>query len=925
MLCHMPKNDFVSPVDHSFGKTKRSARQFGKANPTFLLQDCPLWRQAGGLGTQNFYFCPRFACVGPEDACGPNPEQRIEYMPKNLLIVESPAKAKTIEKILGKDFQVKSSYGHIRDLPKNELGVDVAHGFRPRYEVSPEKKKVVQELRKAVKDADEVWLATDEDREGEAISWHLCQVLGLDEQTTKRIVFHEITAPAIRQAIQQPRTLDLNLVNAQQARRVLDRLVGYELSELLWKKIKGKLSAGRVQSVAVRLVVEREREIQAFQPEPFYRISAVFLVEGARGKQVELKAVLKDPFKEEADAAAFLAKAKEARFAIAHIEVKPGKRTPAPPFTTSTLQQEASRKLGFAVSKTMRIAQRLYEAGHITYMRTDSVNLSEVALNAIAAEVAQRFGKKYVKTRRYKTKKATAQEAHEAIRPTYIDREVVSQDRDEQRLYELIWKRTIASQMADALLEKTVVHIGISTLPERELVAEGEVVVFPGFLEVYMESKDEDEDEETKGMLPPLKVGQQLELKYMEARERFTKPPARYTEASLVRKLEELGIGRPSTYAPTIAKIMEEGRGYVIKKSTEGKTRHFTVLRLQQGEITKETASERVGAVKGRLFPTDMGIVVTDFLTEHFRKIMDYKFTARIEEEFDEIAAGILEWTRMLESFYGPFHQQVQHTLAHAERESGERILGKDPHSGRTVLVRLTRFGTPVIQIGKPDELAEGEKPRYANLPPGRSMTDIELEEALKLFELPRTLGTFEGKEVVVGAGRYGPYIKFDNRYLNLPKTEDPLSLTLDRAVELIREKQKEDAPIGTYQGMPITKGRGRFGPFVKWNDMYVNVPRKYDFDQLSEAEAIALIKAKLEKEANRYIQRWDELGIAIENGRWGPFIRFRKKAIKLPKVDGQRMTAEQAATLTLEEVKAIIEAEIPDAFKKKNSSKKKA
>ncbi len=844
-------------------------------------------------------------------------------MPRNLLIVESPAKAKTIEKILGKDFEVKSSYGHIRDLPKNDLGVDVEHGFQPRYEVSPEKKKVVQELRKAVKEADEVWLATDEDREGEAISWHLCQVLGLDERTTKRIVFHEITAPAIRKAIRQPRTLDLNLVNAQQARRILDRLVGYELSELLWKKIKGKLSAGRVQSVAVRLVVEREREIQAFKPEPYYRVSAIFLVEGRHGKQVELKAVLKDDFKKEEDAAAFLAKAKEAIFTIADIEVKPGKRTPAPPFTTSTLQQEASRKLGFPVSKTMRIAQRLYEAGHITYMRTDSVNLSEVALQAIAEEVESRFGKKYVKTRRYKTKKATAQEAHEAIRPTCIDRQVVSTERDEQRLYELIWKRTIASQMADAILEKTVVHIGISTLPERKLIAEGEVIKFAGFLEVYMESKDDEEDEETRGMLPPLKVGQQLALKEMEARQRFTKPPARYSEASLVRKLEELGIGRPSTYAPTIAKIMEEGRGYVVKKSTEGTPRKFTVLRLVDGEIKKEEATEITGAVKGRLFPTDMGMVVTDFLTEHFRKIMDYRFTARIEEEFDEIAAGILEWTRMLEKFYGPFHEQVQHTLAHAERESGERILGKDPQSGRTVLVRLTRFGTPVIQIGKPDELAEGEKPRYANLPPGRSMTDIELEEALELFQLPRTLGEYEGKEVVVGAGRYGPYIKYDGKYINLPKTEDPLSITLERAAELIRQKQKEDAPIGTYEGLPITKGKGRFGPFVKWNGMYVNVPRKYDFDNLTEAEAIELIKAKQEREANRYIRKWDDLGIAIENGRWGPFIRFRKKVVKLPKVDGQRMTPEQAAALTLDEVKAIIEAEIPDAFKAKTTKRK--
>ncbi len=844
-------------------------------------------------------------------------------MSKNLLIVESPAKAKTIEKILGKDFKVKSSYGHIRDLPKNNLGVDVAHGFKPTYEVSPEKKKVVQELRKAVKEADEVWLATDEDREGEAISWHLCQVLGLDEQTTKRIVFHEITAPAIQHAIQHPRTLDLNLVNAQQARRILDRLVGYELSELLWKKIKGGLSAGRVQSVAVRLIVEREREIQTFTPTPYYKVSALFSVEDSKGKHTTLKAILKDSLATEEEAAAFLAKAKKATFTINGIEVKPSKRTPAAPFTTSTLQQEASRKLGFSVSKTMRVAQHLYEAGHITYMRTDSVNLSEVALQAIAQEIEQRYGKKYLKTRRYKTKKPTAQEAHEAIRPTYIERQVVSQDRDEQRLYELIWKRTIASQMADAILEKTVAHIAISTIPERKLVAEGEVIKFPGFLEVYIESQDEDESEETKGMLPPLTQGQILPLQEMEARQRFTKPPARYSEASLVRKLEELGIGRPSTYAPTIAKIMEEGRGYVVKKSTEGTPRSFIILRLKEGTIQKEEAFEKVGAVKGRLFPTDMGIVVTDFLAQHFQKIMDYRFTARIEEEFDEIAAGILEWTRMLEAFYGPFHEQVTHTLEHAKRESGERILGTDPKSGHTVLVRLTRFGTPVIQIGKPEELAEGEKPRYANLPAGKSMNEIQLEEALELFKLPRTLGTFEGKKVMVGAGRFGPYIKYDDKYINLPKTEDPLSISLERAIELIQRKQKEDAPIGAYEGMPITKGKGRFGPFVKWNNMYVNVPRKYDFDHLTEDQAIELIKVKLEKEANRYIKKWDEHGIAIENGRWGPFIRFKKKAIKLPKVDGQRMSPEQAAALTLDEVKAIIEAEVPNAFKKKATKRK--
>ncbi|RMG77683.1 MAG: type I DNA topoisomerase [Bacteroidetes bacterium] len=845
-------------------------------------------------------------------------------MPKNLLIVESPAKAKTIEKYLGKDYKVKSSMGHVRDLPKNDTAVDVENDYKPKYEITPDKKKVVKELKDWVKKVDEVWLATDEDREGEAISWHLCKVLGLDEHTTKRIVFHEITKPAIQKAIQNPRTLDLNLVDAQQARRILDRLVGFELSQLLWKKVKGKLSAGRVQSVAVRLIVEREREIQKFEPKPFFKITALFNVTDDTGKTVELKAELPTNYETEADAEAFLKQCLNARFNIADIQVKPGKRRPPAPFTTSTLQQEASRKLGYSVQRTMRIAQRLYESGHITYMRTDSVNLSETAISAIADEIEQSFGKKYVKIRRYKGKNSNAQEAHEAIRPTYIKVRNIGAPSDEQRLYELIWKRTIASQMADAELERTTVKIGISTIPDAHLNAVGEVLKFDGFLKVYIVSKDDDEeDQDTKGMLPPVKVGQELGLKTMEAVERFTRPPARFTEASLVSKLEELGIGRPSTYAPTISKIMEENRGYVIKDTREGEPRAFRRLILKDQKIEKKTDEELVGSVKNRLFPTDMGMVVTDFLAKHFGNVMDYSFTAEIEKEFDEIAEGKLDWVKMLKSFYPKFHEVVVETLEKSGRASGERILGKDPASGRTILVRMSKFGRPLVQIGAPDELEEGEKPKYANLNPRQSIETITLEEALELFKLPRDLGTYEGKEVSIASGRFGPYIKFGEKFISIPRDEDPITLSKERAIELIEEKKKADAPVGTYKGIPYTKGKGRFGPFLKWNNMYVNVPKRYNFDALTPEEAHELIEKKIQKEANRYIHKWDDLGISVENGRWGPFIRFKKKNIKIPKVDGERVTSEMAAEMTLEQVKAIIEAEIPDAFKTKKKAAK--
>lgn len=841
-------------------------------------------------------------------------------MGKKLLIVESPAKAKTIGKYLGADFIVKSSYGHIRDLEKsNDLGVDVENGYKPNYVIPPDKQKTVKELREAARQTEEVWLATDEDREGEAISWHLCEVLGLDPQQAKRIVFHEITRPAIQQAVQNPRRVDLNLVNAQQARRVLDRLVGWELSGLLWKKIKGQLSAGRVQSVAVKLIVEREREIQRFQSEAYFRITADFLAPNAQGKMVSFRAESDERPSDAASAEAFLKKCIGATYTVRNIEVRPTRRRPAPPFTTSTLQQEASRKLSFSVSRTMSVAQSLYEQGFITYMRTDSTNLSELALQAIGDEITKQFGSRYHQLRRYKTKNASAQEAHEAIRPTYIENPTAGTTRDEQRLYELIWKRTLASQMADAELEKTTVDIGISTHPDARLIAEGEVLKFDGFLKLYIESTDEDE-EQTQGILPPLTIGQTLTLDNLTATERFTRPPARYTEASLVKKLEELGIGRPSTYAPTISKIMEANRGYVVKDSRPGETRKYQVLTLKDNSIQKTTAKETFGATKNVLYPTDMGMIVCDFLDTHFQKIMDYGFTAQIEQQFDDIAEGKKEWTKTIDDFYRPFHEDVLKTLKVAGRASGERILGKDPKTNRTVLVRMSSLGKPVVQIGTGDELAKGEKPRYANLKPGASLETVTLEEALASFDLPRTIGEYEGKEVIVNTGRYGPYVKWGDLSVSLPKNEDLFGVTLERAVELIRSKQATDTPIGYYQNQPITKGKGRFGPFIKWADLYVTVPPRIPFDTLTEQQAIALIEAKIEKEANRFIQHWPEENISIENGRWGPFIRAGKKAIKLPLVNGARMTAEQAGALTLEQVKAIIaQAEQED----KGASKK--
>ncbi|MFN5334557.1 MAG: type I DNA topoisomerase [Bacteroidota bacterium] len=835
-------------------------------------------------------------------------------MSKNLLIVESPAKAKTIEKILGKDFTVKSCFGHIRDLEKDEMGIDVNKQFEPRYIVPEEKEKVVKELKSLAQKADEVWLATDEDREGEAISWHLCEVLGLNPTETKRIVFHEITKPAIQKAVAKPRTVNMDLVYAQQARRILDRIVGFELSPVLWRKMsmRNNLSAGRVQSVSVRLIAEREREIHAFQAASTFKIEALFSANDIQKRKVTFTAegAKQDELK---DAEKFLNSCIGANYTVEDIQVKPGKKSPAPPFTTSTLQQEASRKLGYSVSRTMQIAQKLYESGKITYMRTDSVNLSDTALGDLTRTIKGMYGDKYHQFRKYKNKNESAQEAHEAIRPTYMENTTVD-DADGKRLYELIWKRTMASQMADAELERTTAQIRISTNKEM-LKAEGEVLKFDGFLKVYREDKDEDEggEEKTEGMLPPLNKGDRLDFLEMNAVERFSRPAPRYTEASLVKKLEELGIGRPSTYAPTISTILK--RGYVEKRDKEGIKRDFRIVQLKADKVTKKTEQENTGAEKSKLFPTDLGLVVTDFLKEHFKQIMDYGFTAQIEEEFDHVAEGKLKWNKMLSVFYSPFKKDVDETIETAERIKGERELGIEKSTGKKIVARMGRFG-PMVQIG---DVNDEEKPRFAALRKEQSIETISLEDAMKLFELPRTLGSYQNEEVIVNAGRFGPYVKLGEQFISIPRNEDPLDVSLERAIELIKEKQNADAPIAQYQNKPVTKGKGRFGPFIKWEGMFINVPRRYDFDNLSSKDIKELIDAKVEKESNRFIIRWPEENISIENGRWGPFIRFGKKMLKLgKKKDDTKYTSEEASHITLEEVKAMITAQVPGAFDKK-------
>ena len=775
-------------------------------------------------------------------------------MKKNLVIVESPAKAKTIEKFLGDDYKVLSSYGHIRDLKKKEFSIDVANGYQPTYEIPEDKKKLVKELKAEAKKADMVWLASDEDREGEAISWHLFEVLGLDPVKTKRIVFHEITKPAILKAIENPRDIDVNLVNAQQARRVLDRIVGFELSPILWRKVKPALSAGRVQSVAVRLIVEREREVNAFVSESWYKVTAIFDVPGENGEKSEVRAELGSRFKTKEEARAFLEICKDAQFKITDVVTKPSKKSPAPPFTTSTLQQEAARKLGFSVSQTMVVAQRLYESGQITYMRTDSVNLSDLALATSRQAITDLMGDKYVKTRQFATKSKGAQEAHEAIRPTYMANETIHGTAQEQKLYELIWKRTIASQMADAELEKTTATISISNSNEV-FVATGEVITFDGFLRVYKESyDDENEQEDESRLLPPLSIGQALEKATVSATQRFTMCPLRYTEASLVRKLEELGIGRPSTYAPTISTVQQ--RGYVEKGNKEGVKRSFDIMTLKEGKIAEATKTEMTGNEKAKLLPTDVGIVVNDFLMDYFPGIMDYNFTASVEKEFDEVADGEKEWTGMMDAFYQDFHPLVEKTSnTKTEHKVGERILGTDPVSGKPVSVKIGRYG-PIIQIGS---VEDEEKPRFAQLPKGMTLETITLEEALECFKLPRTLGDFEEKTVSVGVGRFGPYVRHNNAFVSIPKGTDPMSVTLEDAIALIQSKREaaENKIIKTFEEEPgLQILNGRYGPYIAFEKKNYKIPENVDpkdLDLQTCFKVIELQKLKGETKKTRF------------------------------------------------------------------------
>lgn len=822
-------------------------------------------------------------------------------MAKNLVIVESPAKAKTIEKFLGSDYQVESSYGHIADLPSKEIGVDVENGFAPKYEVSPDKKALVTKLKGLAKKAETVWLASDEDREGEAISWHLAEELKLKPENTKRIVFHEITKGAILKAIENPRGINYDLVNAQQARRVLDRLVGYELSPVLWRKIKGGLSAGRVQSVSVRLIVEREREIQNFNAVASYSVVAEFANEA--GKM--FKAKLPKNFNTKKEAEDFLNKNIGSIYKVADLETKPTKKSPAAPFTTSTLQQEAARKLYLPVGITMQLAQRLYEAGLITYMRTDSVNLSADAMNAAEAEIIKSYGKEYSKPRSFVTKSKGAQEAHEAIRPTDMSRQSVNIERDQARLYDLIWKRTLASQMSDAQLERTNVKIEANNHSEL-FAATGEVLLFEGFLKVYLEGNDDD-DEEQEGMLPAMKVNERLQNNYITATERYSRPPARYTEASLVKKLEELGIGRPSTYAPTISTIIN--RNYVEKGNLEGNERNYTQLTLQAGKLGEKLLKETTGSDKGKLVPTDIGTIVTDFLVKNFERILDYNFTAKVEQDFDEIAEGNVNWAKMMQEFYDQFHPNVKDVEANAERESGERILGTDPKSGKPVSVRLGKFG-PMAQIGD----AEDEEKQFASLMSDQNIGNITLEEALKLFLLPKNLGIYKGEEVEVNNGRFGPYVRFGKMFISLPKGEDPLDVTFERAKELIAEKEEADAPIATYKNEPVQKGVGRFGPFIKWNGMFINVSKKYNFDNLSQSDIVELIEDKLQKEIDKVLHHWEEQGIKVEKARWG------RSVITKGKIKIELSKDVDATKLTLAEVQDMIEKKSPA---KKTTAKK--
>ncbi len=826
-------------------------------------------------------------------------------MSKNLVIVESPAKAKTIEKFLGKDFVVESSFGHIADLPSKELGVNVDGDFKPNYIVSPDKKAIVKKLKSLAKKADTVWLASDEDREGEAIAWHLYEQLKLKEENTKRIVFHEITKKAILNAVENPRSIDYNLVNAQQARRVLDRLVGYELSPVLWRKVKGGLSAGRVQSVAVRLIVEREREIENFNPKASYRVIAEFI----NSNNKKFKSKLPKNFDTREEAEAFLNSSISAEFKVDDLNTKPAKKSPAAPFTTSTLQQEASRKLYFPVGKTMVVAQRLYEAGLITYMRTDSVNLSDDALTEAQEVITSLYGADFSNPRKFTNKLKGAQEAHEAIRPTNMGTSSVSVNYDQDRLYDLIYKRTLASQMSDAQLERTNVKIK-NNKNEKVFNANGEVIKFEGFLKVYLEGTDS-EDEEQEGMLPKLEVNEILHNNYITATERYTKAPYRFTEASLVKQLEDLGIGRPSTYAPTISTIQK--REYIIRGIVEGKDRDYSQLILENNQVMSKTLTEKVGSDKGKLIPTDIGKIVNDFLVANFSNILDFSFTANVEKEFDDIAEGKGDWIEMIKEFYNDFHPNVEHVATNAERAKGERLLGIDPDSGKNVYARLGRFGA-MVQIG---EAADEEKPKFASLQGEQTLGNISFEEALDLFQLPKNLGEYENIEVIVSNGRFGPYIRFDKMFVSLPKGGNPMTVSLEDAIVLIEEKRKADAPIAEYENLPVQKGVGRFGPFIKWNNMFINVSKKYDFDDLSQDDIVELIETKKQKEIDKVVHNWEKEGIRVEKARWG-----RHNILK-GKIKIELAKTVDAPSLSLEDVQDIISKNTPKPKKRKTSKKK--
>tara|TARA_B100001057_G_scaffold294504_1_gene294581 strand:+ start:3799 stop:6249 length:2451 start_codon:yes stop_codon:yes gene_type:complete len=806
-------------------------------------------------------------------------------MPKNLVIVESATKAKTIEKILGQDFKVVSCVGHISDLPVKELGVDVENDFKPKYVIPTEKKTIIKDLKKFVKNSEKVWLASDEDREGEAIAWHLYENLDLVNKDYERIVFHEITKNAILNALESPREINYNLVNAQQARRVLDRLVGYELSPVLWRKVKAGLSAGRVQSVSVRLIVEKEREIKSYISKSSYKPVAVFETESGS----KFKAELNEKYQSSNEVKEFFDKNFNSKFSIDNIEQKPAKKSPTPPFTTSTLQQEASRKLGFGVTRTMSAAQKLYEAGLITYMRTDSVTLSDEAKSSIIQKIEAKYGKEYVNLRDYKNKNKSAQEAHEAVRPTNIDVEDITSDYDQQRLYQLIWRRTISSQMSDALIERTTVKIKSSKYNPC-FIAKGEVITFDGFLRIYNEGTD-DEVEEEKGILPQMRINESLNLLNITSRESFTRPPSRYTEASLVKKLEELGIGRPATYATTISTI--QNRGYIAKGVNEGIEREFNFLEFNLNEIKHLKLKEKTGSNKGKLVPTDIGTIVNDFLVDNFNNILDYGFTAQVEKNFDKIASGDQNWTDIIKLFYSDFHENVNEVKDNAERQSGEKVLGSDPTSGRIVKVRLGKYG-PIAQIGTIDE---EEKPIFASLTKDQQLDTITLDEVLELFKFPKQIGTYKDEIVTVNNGRYGPYIKFSTKSISIPNDIEPNSINLDEAIQLIDQKLKSEEPVYIYDDKPVTKGKGRFGPFIKWNDMFINVNKTYDFDNLSDKEIEELIELKIQKEKDKLISEWLEEGIKVEKGRWGRSIISKdKRKVEIPKeIDPKTITLEIA------------------------------